>query len=52
MWVVGKAQSVTESGVKAIGALGVKLLGEATRLGEAYSVWMVGSGRYFFASHR
>jgi hypothetical protein len=50
VWVVGKSASVTESGKPAAVAEGVRLLREATRSGEAYSVWAVASGSYSFVS--
>ena len=52
VWVVGKAATVTESGMPVAGAQGVRLLREATRRGEVYSVWVIGSGSYTFSSHR
>ena len=52
VWLVGEAETVTESGKPAAAAEGVRLLREATRHGDAYSVWAVGSGSYSFSSHR
>ena len=52
VWLVGRSSSVTESGVPASQAVGVRFLSEVTRRGEAYSVWAVSSGTYFFSSHR
>ena len=52
VWVVGKSASVTESGKPAATAEGVRFRREATRRGEAYSVWEVASGSYAFSSHR
>ena len=52
VWIVGKADTVMESGKPAAVADGVRLLRATTRHGQAYSVWAVGSGTYFFSSHR
>lgn len=52
VWVVGISASVTESDKPASVAEGVRLLREATRSGEAYSVWAVASGSYSFVSRR
>ncbi len=52
VWIVGKSNTVTESGKPATSAEGVQFVREAIRQGEPYSVWAVGSGSYTFSSHR
>ena len=52
VWIVGKSDTVTESGKLATSAEGVQFVREAMRQGEPYSVWAVGSGSYTFSSHR
>jgi hypothetical protein len=52
VWIVGRSDTVTESGKVAISAEGVQFVREAMRQGEPYSVWAVGSGSYTFSSHR